>query len=486
MPPKSLKEKTISGFTWSFTDNFANLGIQFIIGIILARLLSPREFGLIGMIAVFIAISQSFIDCGFRDSLIRKKDCTQNDYSTIFYFNLTVSLVFYLLLFFLAKPISSFFNEPRLIDIIRIIGLGLIINSFSIIQDTILVKRIDFKLQTKISIISSILSGIVGVYMAYAGFGVWSLVWRTIAAYFIRTLLLWMWNHWYPAKIFNYNALKEHFKFGYKLLFSGLINTLYINAYYLIIGKFFSAANLGYYTRAENFAKLPSVNITNVVQRVSYPVLSSIQDNSQKLKEGYRKLIKSTMLISFVLMFGLSATAKPLVLTLIGEKWLPAVPYLQLLCFSSVLYPLHSLNLNMLNVHGRSDLFLRLEIIKKILAIPVIFIAIFLGIKAMLIGMIFNSIIAYLLNSYWSGKMVNYPMKEQIMDILPSLFLATFMGIVIAILGYFLNAKPLLILLVQISVGALIIVGIAGFLKLDAYMEIRDILIGKVFKNSQV
>ncbi|MCK4234491.1 lipopolysaccharide biosynthesis protein [candidate division WOR-3 bacterium] len=341
-------------------------------------------------------------------------------------------------------------------------------------------------MQTKISIISSILSGILAIYMAYTGFGVWSLVWRTIAGYFITTILLWMWSHWYPIRIFNYNALKEHFKFGYKLLFSGLINTLYINIYYLVIGKFFSAADLGYYIRAENFTKLPSANITNVVQRVSYPVLSSIQDNSQKLKEGYRKLIKSTMFISFVLMFGLSASAKPLVLTLLGEKWLPSVPYLQLFCFSSVLFPLHALNLNMLKVKGRSDLFLKLEIIKKVIAIPVIFIGIFLGIKLMLIGMIFHSIIAYLLNSFWSGKMVNYPTKEQILDILPSLFLSTFMGVVVGILGYFLNAKPLLILLVQISAGALITIGISRILRLDAFMEIKDIFMARVSKNNQI
>jgi len=229
----SLKQKTISGLTWSFIDNFSNIGIQFIIGIILARILSPKEFGLIGMITVFISISQSFIDSGFSNSLIRKNNCTQKDYSTVFYFNLIIGVVFYTLLFFLAVPISNFFNEPKLIEIIRILGIVLIISSFSIIQRAILTKRVDFKLQTKISIISSIVSGAIAIYMAYSGYGVWSLVWKTIVATLTTSTLLWFWNNWHPQFIFNFKVLVEHFKFGYKLLLSGLINTLYLNVYYL-------------------------------------------------------------------------------------------------------------------------------------------------------------------------------------------------------------------------------------------------------------
>jgi len=475
----SLKQKTISGLTWSFIDNFSNIGIQFIIGIILARILSPKEFGLIGMITVFISISQSFIDSGFSNSLIRKNNCTQKDYSTVFYFNLIIGVVFYTLLFFLAVPISNFFNEPKLIEIIRILGIVLIISSFSIIQRAILTKRVDFKLQTKISIISSIVSGAIAIYMAYSGYGVWSLVWKTIVATLTTSTLLWFWNNWHPQFIFNFKVLVEHFKFGYKLLLSGLINTLYLNVYYLIIGKFFSAVELGYYTRAEQFSNLPSSNITGVINRVSYPVLSQLQDEPLKLKSGYKKLIKTTMFISFVLMIGMAAIAKPLILTLIGVKWASSIIYLQLLCFSAMLYPLHALNLNILNVKGRSDLFLKLEIIKKIVAIPIIFVVIFLGVKAMIFGFIILSFAAYFLNAHWSGKLINYSIKEQILDIIPSFLLSLFMGLIVFSLEYVVPLKPLYLLLLQFSLGAFLTIFFSKLFKLEGYMEIKEIIISK-------
>ena len=475
----SLKQKTISGLTWSFIDNFSNIGIQFIIGIILARILSPKEFGLIGMITVFISISQSFIDSGFSNSLIRKNNCTQKDYSTVFYFNLIIGVVFYTLLFFLAVPISNFFNEPKLIEIIRILGIVLIISSFSIIQRAILTKRVDFKLQTKISIISSIVSGAIAIYMAYSGYGVWSLVWKTIVATLTTSTLLWFWNNWHPQFIFNFKVFVEHFKFGYKLLLSGLINTLYLNVYYLIIGKFFSAVELGYYTRAEQFSNLPSSNITGVINRVSYPVLSQLQDEPLKLKSGYKKLIKTTMFISFVLMIGMAAIAKPLILTLIGVKWASSIIYLQLLCFSAMLYPLHALNLNILNVKGRSDLFLKLEIIKKIVAIPIIFVVIFLGVKAMIFGFIILSFAAYFLNAHWSGKLINYSIKEQILDIIPSFLLSLFMGLIVFSLEYVVPLKPLYLLLLQFSLGAFLTIFFSKLFKLEGYMEIKEIIISK-------
>jgi O-antigen/teichoic acid export membrane protein len=476
----NYKQKTVSGLTWSFIDNFSNLGIQFIVGIILARILSPKEFGLLGLITVFIAVSSAFIDSGFSNSLIRKKDCTQQDYSTVFYFNIAASIIFYLLLFVLAVPISSFFKEPQLVNIIRVVGVSLIISSFSLIQRTILTKRVDFKLQTKISIISSILSGVIGIYMAFSGFGVWSLVWKSVLAALFTTILLWLWNHWYPLFLFNFKIFKEHFKFGYKLLLSGLIDTIYKNVYYLIIGKFFSSAELGFYTRAEQFSSLPSSNITGVISRVSYPVLSQLQEKPEKLKDGYKKLIKNTMFITFILMMGMAAVAKPLILTLIGAKWASSIIYLQLLCFSAMLYPLQALNLNMLNVKGRSDLFLKLEIIKKLLAIPVIFVAIFLGIKAMLIGFIILSFASYFLNAYWSGRLIDYSIKEQVMDIVPSFLLALFMGFIVFGLGYFVPLKPLYLLLLQFSLGAFITISFSKIIKLEEYMMIREIVLSKL------
>ena len=478
----SLKEKTITGLTWSFTDNFFNIGMQFVIGIILARLLTPKEFGLIGMTTIFITLSQLFIDGCFSLSLIQKQKCTQDDYSTVFYFNLIAGILAYLLLFFLAEPISIFFNEPKLIYIIRVIGIGLIFNSFTIVQQAILTKRIDFKLQAKISVISTGCSGIAAIYMAYLGFGVWSLVWKTIGAYCLITILSWSWIRWRPVWVFNYGIFKSHFKFSYKLLLSNLINVMYTNIYYIIIGKFFNAVELGYYTRAEQFSNLPSLNITAVVHRVSYPVLSQLQNDEQKLKYGYKKLIRSTMFISFILMIGLAVMARPLILTLIGEKWKASIIYLQLLCFSAMLYPLHALNLNILNVKGRSDLFLRLEIIKKLLVIPVILVAVSFGVKAMLVSLIIISIGAYFLNSYWSGKMVNYSMREQILDITPSLFLAIFTGAIVFFFGWFVELKPLYLLIVQMFLFLIITIGFSELFKLDAYLDIKEIILFRLLK----
>jgi teichuronic acid exporter len=478
----TLKQKTVSGLTWSFLDNFSNLGIQFIIGIILARLLSPKEFGLIGMITVFISLSQFFIDSGFSNSLIRKKNCTQNDYSTIFYFNLITSIVLYFFLFFLAVPISIFFNEPELTDIIRVIGVCLIVSSFSVIQRTILTKRIDFKLQTRISVISSILSGIISIYMAYFGFGVWSLVWKFISAALFTSVLLWLWNQWYPKMIFNYNSFKEHFKYGYKLLLTNLINVIYENVYYIIIGKYFNAETLGYYTRAQQFSNLPSLNITGVIQRVSFPVLSQLKDDPKKLKHAYKKLIISTMYISFILMLSLAAVSKSLILVLIGVKWNTSILYLQLLCFSAMLYPLHALNLNILNVVGRTDLSLKIEIIKKLLIIPIIIIAISFGVKAMLVSLIFISFAAFFLNGFYSGKLINYNVKEQIIDVLPSLLISLIISFILYIEDFVLKFSPGLVFLVQFLSGVFLLILISELFKLRAYYEIKNIVIDKYNK----
>jgi len=478
----SLKQKTITGLSWSFIDNFANLGITFIVGIILARLLEPREFGLVGMTTIFIAISQSFIDSGFTQALIRKQNCTQTDYSTVFFFNLAVGILFFILLLITAPLISSFFNEPQLTLIVQVLSLGLIISALTIVQRARLTKDINFKLQTKISIIATIVSGGIGIWMAYSGYGVWALVTKTITGFAFTSLLLWMWNKWKPTLEFSVQSFKEMFSFGSKLLLSGLLDTTYRNIYLLIIGKFFSATELGYYARADQFANLPSQNITGVIQRVSYPILSSIRADIPKLKTAYQRLIKSTMLITFVLMLGLAAIAEPLVLTLIGHKWLPSVIYLQLLCFYGMLYPLHALNLNILNVLGRSDLFLKLEVIKKILAVPVIIFGILYGIKILIFGMIILAIIALYLNSYWSVKFINYSLKQQTKDLIPAFSIATFIGIIVFGLGFILDVTNLAKLIVQILMGTLLFVGIAEATKMKDYLYIKATVLEKLKK----
>lgn len=476
----TLKQKTVTGLIWSFVDNIASLGISFVIGVILARILSPTDFGLVGMLSIFIAISQSFIDSGFRQSLIRKQHCTAADYATVFYFSLIVGFLFYFLLFISANWIGRFFNEPMLKDLIRVLALGLIINALSTIQNVILTKKIDFKLQAKISVIAAISSGIISIYMAYSGFGVWSLVVLTLVKYGVNTFLLFVWCRWWPTVAFSLNSLKELFSFGSKLLISGLIDTLYRNIYYIVIGKYFTAKELGFYTRADQFQSLPSSNIQNIIGRVSFPVLLTIQNDIPRLREAYTKIIRSTMLITFVLMLGMVAVARPMIYTLIGAKWEPSVIYLQMLCMIGMFYPLHAINLNMLEVQGRSDLFLHLEIIKKMLAIPIVILGVFYGIKIMIIGMMVNTMIAYYLNSYWSGRFIGYPFYKQLRDILPSFLLATVMSIVVYTEGQLLPLPMLYILIIQLLTGALITIGLCEIFHFNDYLYIKEIVKDKL------
>lgn len=481
-----LKQKTISGLLWSFIDNFAQYSLSFIIGIILARLLSPKEFGLIGMIAIFIAVSESFIDSGFSQALIRKKECNDIDFSTVFFFNLTIGIVLCGLLILAAPLISGYFNEPQLTSIVRVLGTVLIINALTMVQRTKLIKRIDFRLQTKISVISNLFSGIVGISMAYKGFGVWSLVARTLSQRGLNSFLLWLWNRWRPVFVFSISSFKEMFSFGSKLLISGLIDTIYRNIYYLVIGKYFSAQELGFYTRANHFKDFPSQNINGIISRVSYPVLAQLQDDQVKLKAGYKKLIKNTMFITFILMTGMAAVAEPMIIAFIGEKWRPSIIYLQMLCFVGALYPLHALNLNMLNVKGRSDLFLNLEIIKKILAIPTIIIGIIWGIRIMILGMWINSLIAYYLNSYYSGRLINYSMKEQVQDIFPGFLLALFMGVLVFFSGWILPVNYMPKLVIQLLLGVIIVLSLGELFKFGPYIEIKEIITTKVFRKNHV
>lgn len=476
----SLKQKTVSGLSWSFIDTFAGQGLTFIVGILLARILTPREFGLIGMITVFIAVSESFINSGFSSALIRKKDCTQTDFSTVFYFNLAAGLLFFLVLFFTAPFIAGFFDEPQLKSIVQVLGIVLIIDSLTLIQRTILTKRIDFKLQARISVIASLGSGIIAIAMAYKGFGVWSLVAQRIAKQGLNSIFLWLWNRWKPMLVFSMQSFRELFGFGSKLLVSGLIDTLYRNIYYLVIGKYFSAQELGYYTRADEFQRIPSQNLNSIIGRVSYPVLASIQDDKPRLKNNYRKLIRSTMFITFVLMLGMAATAEPMIITLIGEKWRPSIIYLQMLSFVGMMYPLHALNLNMLQVSGRSDLFLKLEVIKKILAVPIIVIGVIWGIKVMIAGMMVNTLVAYYLNSYWSGRFIGYSFKQQVLDILPSFGLALMMALFVYLLGLFLPFSYLWVLIIQIIAGALFILLFCELTRFRDYIFVKEIVFEKI------
>lgn len=472
---ESLKNKTVRGVAWSFADNMANSGITFLVGLILARLLTPEEYGIMAMITILIAISNSVVDCGFSNALIRKIDIKQIDYNTVFYFNLLVSIALYVVLYISASAISVFFKEPLLIELIRVVSLVLIINALAIIPRTIFTKNTDFKTQTKVSFISSITSAVIGVGMALNGMGVWSLAWQQLSRQFFNTLFLWIYCRWLPVLEFSINSFKEMFGFGSKLLLSGLIDTIYKNVYYLVIGRFHSSAQLGQYTRAEQFNTIFSNQLVAVIQRVSYPVLCSMQDEPERLKEAYRRIVKTTMLISFTLMLGLAAVAEPLITILIGEKWLVAASFLQIICFAGMLYPLNSLNLNILQVKGRSDLFLKLEIIKKIIAILPITIGVFWGIEYMLWGSVLTSFIGYLLNSYCSSRLINYSTLNQIKDILPTFGVASVTALAMWSLSL-LNISIYILLPVQCILGGLMIFFINEKLKLEEYVEVKRLV----------
>lgn len=475
MPQESLKNKTVKGVGWSAVDNVAQYAVSFVVGIVLARLLSPDDYGLIGIITIFTAVCTAIINGGFSTALIRKNDCTDDDYNTAFIVNLGLSLVLYGVVFVCSPFIANFFGKQELVALTRVSSITMIIGALAIVQQTRLTKRIDFKTQTKISLISAITSGLIGIGMAVAGCGVWSLVFQSLSSQLLRTILLWVYNKWVPKLKFSTNSFNNLFGFGWKMMLSGVLDSVWKELYQLVVGKYYSAATLGQYTRAKQFSTLFSSNLTNVIQRVTYPVLSNIQDEKERMVAAYRRIIKLTMFITFTCMFALGAVSEPLLYCLIGEKWHEAATYLPLICFVGAFYPLHAINLNMLQVQGRSDLFLFLEIVKKIIGLAPLFVGAFVGIFPMLFTSIGTSIISYFLNSYFPGKMLGYTSWKQINDIAPSFFIAMIMAVIV----YFFKYLPLsnwIILPVQIVVGVAVFLGLCKLTKIKEYDEAKELV----------
>lgn len=466
---ESLRGKTLKGMIWSFAENFSLQGIQFIIGVLLARVLSPSDYGMVGMLAIFTAVSQTLINSGFSTALVRKNDRTQADLSTTFYFNIVVGFVLYFVLFFSGPLIAAFYNTPLLSDLIKVTAISLILNSLCIVQQALFTIKMDFKTQAKISVIGALVTGAGGIAMAYTGFGVWSIVWPGVFGGAVRCILLWIWGKWRPTWEYSWKSFKELFGFGSKLLASGLIDTIYNNIYPIIIGKKFSAADLGQYTRADGYANLPATTVTGVLGRVTFPLLCQIQDDDARLQSTYRQLIKLSAYVVFPIMVGLAALAKPLIIFMITAKWAECVPYLQILCFSLMWYPIHALNLNLLQVKGRSDLFLRLEIIKKILGVSVLVIAIPFGIIWMCIGRIFTSVICLAINTYYTGRLINVGFFKQMGDLLSILILSLSMGAIVIAVNLFING-----LLLQIIIG--LITGLVYYLSISYIIKSKELL----------
>ncbi len=472
---KELKSRTAKGLIWSTLERFSAQGVQFVLGIILARLLTPQDYGLVGMLAIFLAVSQTFIDSGFSSALIQKKNRDDLDYSTTFYFNILVAISFYAVLFLTAPLIASFYRQPQLIELTRAIGLTIVINAFAVVQRSKFTINLDFKTQTKASLGATIISGMLGIYFAYTGLGVWALVIQSLARRTIEVLILWWISEWYPTAGFSYARFKGLFSFGSKLLLSGLLDTIYNEIYTIVIGKAFSANTLGFFTRAKQFAAFPSSNITGIVGRVTYPVLSEVQDDNNRLATIYRKIIKLSALLIFPLMMGLAALAHPLIIIILTEKWIDTVWMLQILCFSMMWYPIHAINLNIINVKGRSDLFLRLEVIKKILITIVLVVTIPLGIKAMLLGQVFLSYAGLSINLHYTKQVINYGYWKQMRDLMPVLLLSFTMGMLIYILTFFISSLYLQ-LLIGLLFGCAFFIGIAWKFNVSEIRELKSFL----------
>ena len=436
---ESLKHKTTQGVLWSFVERFSVQGIQFVIMIVMARLLSPSDYGLIGMLAVFLAVSQSLIDSGFSQALIRKQNRTETDNNTVFYFNIVVGFILYAILYFVAPLVAKFYDTPQLCSVMRVVCISVVLNSFAVVQRALLTVRIDFKTQAKAALTAAIISGIVVIALAYNGFGVWSLVWQQLLNLGINTILLWMLTKWRPQKVYSWTSFRELFSFGSKMLASGLLDTLYRNIYPIVIGKLFSANNLGHYTRAHHFAEFPSSNLTGILQRVTYPVLCEIQHDDNRLSNIYRRFLKLSAYLIFPLMVGLSAVAQPLVNTVLGSRWSFCGQLLQVICFAMMWYPVHAINLNLLQVKGRSDLFLKLEIIKKVMGISVLCLTAPFGLLIMCYGQIANSMIALIINTYYTGKLIHIGFLKQMHDLFPTLLLCLAMFALVFVVNHFVE-----------------------------------------------
>lgn len=478
MTEKGLKEKTVKSVGWSFADSILGQGVTFLVGLFLARMISDDEYGLIGLITVFITVLDSVVDGGFSNAIIRKKSVDDDDYCTMFITNVALSLLLFVGMYCCAGVIADFFNRQELIDLTRAMASIIVIHALSLTQYTMLTRSLDFKTRTKASVISSVASAVIGILLAIYGYGVWALAWQQISRRLVNMLCLWLFNWWLPKLRFSIASFRYMWGFGWKLLVSTLINNIWNELYQVVVGKFYSPATLGQYTRASEFAKLFSTNLTAVVQRVSYPALSRLQDEKERMTSAYRKVIKVTMFVTFVTMIAMGAVADPLLYCLIGPNWHEAATYMPFVCFSMIFYPLHAINLNMLQVQGRSDIYLKLEILKKIIATGPLFIGVFVGIYWMLAASVVGNIICFFLNTAYTGKVLKYTGWQQLMDVRTSFFVACIIGLSV----YFMKFLPLsyyMILPLQIITGTGVFFLLMWILHMEEYTDV--IQMGKTF-----
>ena len=474
------RKSVLSNLFWRFSERTAAQGVSFVVSIVLARMLTPEDYGLVGLITVFISIATVFVSSGFGSALIQKENVTQTDYSSVFFFSIVMGVVMYVSLFFTAPVIANFYKEPSLISIIRVLALSLIIGGINSVQQAYVSRTMQFKRFFYSTIIGTAISAIIGIYMAYRGAGVWALVAQTLSNQIIDTCILWFTVKWRPTLEFSMSEMKKMFKYGWKLLFSTLIDTVYNNLYSLVIGKFYSAKDLGYYNRGRNIPNIVITNINGSIQSVMFPAFSNCQGDKIKLKSMVRRSIVTSTYIIMPAMIGLAAVAEPLTVLLLTEKWLPSVPFMQFSCFILAFWPIHTTNLQALNAVGRSDIFLKLEIIKKIIGFSIMIISIPYGLYTMMVGSCFSAIISSFLNASPNKKLLNYGYREQIKDILPAMLLSLFMGGIVLIWTLF-DLNKIAVLIFQIITGMTIYIGGSKLFKLESYNYIVEMV--KSIKN---
>ena len=471
----NLKQQTKKGLYWSFFNQFANYGMQFCVGIVMARLLSPSDYGITALPGVFLAIAAVFQDSGMAGALIRKPEIEEKDYSTLFLYSIGVGTFMYAVLFLISPYIAAYFNTPILTSLIRVTALTFLWGPISTVQYVILKRKLDFKTPTKISIITKAFSAIVGITMAYMGYGLWALVISGVfSSFFGLIVIVWV-VKWYPRTGWSRESFNYLWGYGNKMLASSLLDTAYNNITPVFVAKYYSPADLGVYNRSQNYAIMPSQNITGVIQNVTFPVLSKMQDNDEYLARNYRRMLKTTAFIVFPLMMLLAGLARPLILTMITAKWEACIILLQLMCFSMMWYPIHAINLNLLQVKGRTDLFFRLEVIKKIIGLSILIVTLPLGLVVFCIGGIISSLVCLVVNTYYTGKLINVGYLKQMRDLFPTLFLSLVLFGVILALNQFISSY-LLQILVGGTIGSLVYLGGAFLFKFDELNDVKYML----------
>lgn len=476
-----LKQLAISGVVWTAIQRFGMSIIQFLSNMVLARLLTPDDYGCIGMLGIFLAISTAFISGGFVSALIQKINVTEEDFSTVFYWNITVSILCYILLFWVAPLIAEFYHIAELSSILRVLGIILIINGISIVHETALRKNLQFNKLAKINIISSFIATVVAILLAFIGGGVWTLVVQQLILRIGIAIMLWNASSWYPKLIFSQESFKTMFSYGSFLLLSDLINNIVDNIQGLIIGRKYSSGDMGYYTQAKKLEEIPTYSITQLVGQVTFPIYAKLQKEQSRLKQAVRKSLLQMNFINFPLMLLLIVIANPLIKLLYSERWLNAVEYFQILCIAGLVNCMQSVNYQVVGATGHSKTLFKWNLVKRSIGILFMFWGMYYGVKGILWGMVFGTYFTYIINAFIATKLTGYGIIEQLKDFFPQFSIAVVCGFIVHIVGL-LNIHYIVLLIIQIVVYSICYVKLSSMMKREEYFETKDIVISYIEK----